>query len=358
MTDQSKPAVSVAICTYNGGTYIQSQLESILHQTQLPDEVIVVDDLSTDDTATIVKKYAQRSSGLVQFHQNSNRLGVTKNFERAMRMASRDIVFLADQDDYWLPTKVERMTEPFRSDRTVGLVYCDAAIVGSDLTPRGQTVFSTRGGSQIWKGDTREPLDVIVNSNVKGCTLAFRNSLSSSVLPIPFRTEGSLWAHDHWIAFVLAACSTVVAIPEPLMYYRIHEANTSGNIRGKSIVSEAGGSNSVPYRSRGRYSPNQVRRRLQQIKGMENHLIDMLSSGAELPRREKARDFLSVLHAERDALAERESIMSTASHLPRALRATRHFLYGHYRRYQRGCRAFIKDVFGISSQSARDRKEP
>ena len=109
--------ISVCIATYNGGKYIRQQIESILPQLDATDEIIISDDGSTDDTLLQIEAL---SSSLVRVYKHTNRLGYTRNFERALTYAKGDVIFLCDQDDIWLPNKVEMcMKELTNSDLVV-----------------------------------------------------------------------------------------------------------------------------------------------------------------------------------------------------------------------------------------------
>ena len=101
------PKVSIALCTYNGAPYILEQLRSIEQQTWLPDEVIICDDRSQDNTVELVQEYAEQSKLSIQVFCNPENLGYRKNFFKAMSLTQGDLIFLADQDDVWHPEKVE-----------------------------------------------------------------------------------------------------------------------------------------------------------------------------------------------------------------------------------------------------------
>src|SRR4051794_15860948 len=97
------PMFSVAMCTYNGARFIGAQLASVAAQTRTPDELIVCDDRSTDETVAIVQKFADSAPFRVRLHVNEENLGSTKNFERAVSLCEGDLIALCDQDDVWLP---------------------------------------------------------------------------------------------------------------------------------------------------------------------------------------------------------------------------------------------------------------
>lgn len=94
--------LSVALCTYNGESFLQQQLDSILQQELSVDEIVICDDGSTDRTISIIESYKQRYHyPTFILEQNKKNKGVRKNFEYAISLCSGDIIFLSDQDDVW-----------------------------------------------------------------------------------------------------------------------------------------------------------------------------------------------------------------------------------------------------------------
>ena len=102
--------VAVVMCTYNGGMFLREQLDSILRQTYPISEIIVQDDCSTDDTMDILRSYAARDSR-VRVTRNAANLGFNRNFRSAVMKATADFVAISDQDDVWMPDKIERQVE-------------------------------------------------------------------------------------------------------------------------------------------------------------------------------------------------------------------------------------------------------
>ena len=129
--------ISIALCTYNGSRYLKEQLDSIAGQTRLPSELIIRDDRSTDDTVDIARRFAETAPFAVKVHVNSENVGSTKNFELAIEGCSGDIIALSDQDDIWLPQKLERLEAEFAADPGVGLVFSDAELTDEKLAPLG-----------------------------------------------------------------------------------------------------------------------------------------------------------------------------------------------------------------------------
>lgn len=226
---------SVAMCTYNGAAYLEEQLDSIAQQTRLPNELVVCDDNSSDESLRILQSFAARSAFPVRLHLNESNLGSTKNFEKAICLCDGDIIALADQDDVWHPEKLALLEREFSSAPHVGLVFTDAEIVDENL----RTI-----GPQLWKftfgpGDHRlvkagKPLCVLLRHNViTGATMAFRAKFNSLISPIPANLCRNL-VHDNWIALVVASVASVSSIPKPLIKYRQHSNQQLGVLRHTS----------------------------------------------------------------------------------------------------------------------------
>ncbi|MFL5505263.1 MAG: glycosyltransferase, partial [Gemmatimonadales bacterium] len=104
-----RAGVSVVLCTYNGARYLPEQLDSLARQSLPPTELVVRDDDSTDETASLVAAFAERAPFPVRWTCNAERLGPTRNFGAAIADATGEFVALCDQDDVWLPEKLERV---------------------------------------------------------------------------------------------------------------------------------------------------------------------------------------------------------------------------------------------------------
>ena len=109
--------LSVAMCTYFGKDYIRDQLLSIHRQTVPVDEIVICDDCSEDDTVEIIRKLTKQYDLPVRLFINEWNYGYKKNFEQAICRCTGDIIFLSDQDDTWIPTKVETIVNYFDRNR-------------------------------------------------------------------------------------------------------------------------------------------------------------------------------------------------------------------------------------------------
>lgn len=213
--------ISIALCTYNGAKYLQEQLDSFAAQTRLPDELVVCDDASSDDTNLLLKSFAKAAPFDVRIFVNRKNLGSSKNFEQAIEKCSGDIIALSDQDDVWLPEKLESIASAFRSQLDAGLVFTDAIVTDEHLKPTGwklwDMTFRRRDRRRFIKG---EAVDVLLEYNVvTGATMAFRSHFRDQLLPIPELTD---FMHDGWISLVIATRSRLHFVPESLIHYRQH----------------------------------------------------------------------------------------------------------------------------------------
>jgi len=203
--------ISVAMATYNGAIYLQEQLDSFLQQTRQPDELVVCDDGSTDDTLQILEAFQQQAPFSVQIYRNDHNLGYIKTFEKTLSRCSGDIIFLSDQDDVWHSNKIKAMTE-FMVDGGYHLGINDQVLVDSNLTPLGGTMLlNTRamGLSDSWF--------------VSGCCTAITSKFRDLALPFPEVIQ----AHDSWLHRLASAWDCRGVLNEPLQDYRRHGSNAS-----------------------------------------------------------------------------------------------------------------------------------
>jgi glycosyltransferase involved in cell wall biosynthesis len=221
--------LSVAMCTCNGGRYLPEQLESIACQSSLPGELVICDDRSTDGSIDIIKTFARNAPFNVCLTINSERLGTTKNFEKAIDSCSGEIIALSDQDDFWNPEKLRLIQAQFRNSSRVGLVFTDADIVDDGRNSLGYRLWESVGFNQAKQRQTTKGdlFGVLLKHNyVTGATLAFRAHFKKSILPIP-----EIFMHDAWIAIILSFLTDIAIIPDPLIQYRQHAGNQIGAIK-------------------------------------------------------------------------------------------------------------------------------
>lgn len=221
--------VSVALCTYNGERFVRQQIESILLQRPRPDELIVSDDGSTDQTLSIVREIAESplADGVTVVVLTGERpLGVTRNFQRAVEAATGDLIALSDQDDVWHEGRLERIAARFAADEGLLLVHTDADLVDTDGQPLHRTLFESLEvtASEFDAELAGRAFDAFIRRNLAtGATVVFRRTLLDVAIPF---ADG--WVHDEWLAAVAAAAGRVEVLQEPTIDYRQHDSNQIG----------------------------------------------------------------------------------------------------------------------------------
>ena len=222
------PSIAIALATYNGSRYIARQLDSIFAQTASDWVLLIRDDGSTDGTAGIVKKYQEAHPGKITVIEDGRKnLGPRDNFGRLIECAEAEYLMFCDQDDVWLPDKVERtlarmqkLEQRFGRDIPL-LVHTDMTVADEDLRPIAPSFW------EYQKMDPRrgEHFQRIFIGNVaNGCTVMINRKLRDIALPIP---PGAIM-HDWWLALVAAAFGKIDFIPDQTVLYRLHGRNVVG----------------------------------------------------------------------------------------------------------------------------------
>jgi glycosyltransferase involved in cell wall biosynthesis len=239
MTGQSPnppgAGLSVALCTWNGQKFLRAQLDSIAAQTTPVDEIVVCDDCSADGSVQIIRDFAAQSKIAVRLEMNPARLGVTRNFQKAISLCTGRIIFLCDQDDLWHKEKVANLVACF-DDPAVGLTFSNAEVVREDLSPAGydlwQSVWFDAAEQTRVRGGNALPV-LLRHAIAAGSTLAFRASYLPLILPIPDLPH----SHDIWITLLIACVARIYPLDKNLVQYRLHSTNTVG-LQNHNLLSQ------------------------------------------------------------------------------------------------------------------------
>ena len=221
--------LSVVICTYNGVSYLQEQLDSLLAQGRLPDEIIVGDDGSTDGSWDLLQAFTGRARDLgvdARLTQHPVNLGYVKNFESMLRQATGDVLLLCDQDDVWRKDKLEVVGRRFEQEPSMVLLHSDARLIDAKGGSLRHGLFESLELSPYERSTVRSggAFGVLLRRNiVTGATAAVRRDVIDAALPI-----GNGWIHDEWLGIVAAAIGRVDFINDSLIDYRQHGANQIG----------------------------------------------------------------------------------------------------------------------------------
>jgi len=221
--------VSVCVATFNGGLYVEEQLNSILAQLSLDDEVIVCDDQSSDDT---LEKIAAINDRRIKIYVNTTNLGYVRNFERAVSLAEGDYLFLSDQDDVWPAGRLFKMLEAFEASRK-------SVVVGNfDVFTTGETGFRKYHACLTGKYNRTGILNIIqmMKGGIPyfGCCMGFRKEFVKYYLPFP---DPSV-SHDIWLAIVSNFRGEIFHISDIVSHRRLHDTNIT--IASRSLVKKIG----------------------------------------------------------------------------------------------------------------------
>ncbi len=222
-------SVSVIMATYNGERFIAGQLESLTRQTHRPLEIIVSDDGSSDGTRQIVADFSRSSPVPIKLLVNPVNVGYADNFLSAASLAQGDLLAFCDQDDIWLPNKLEECAKPFADDRIQLSVHTAELIdeAGATVGYLAQGISRTGPLAPL----RFEPWGVFM-----GFSVLFRRNLLDLMPadqrgPEPFNPSKPL-SHDRWAYFLATSAGGVFAIQTPLVKYRQHSSNVFGSRGG------------------------------------------------------------------------------------------------------------------------------
>ncbi len=212
---------SVLISTFNGEAFIEEQLASLLEQTVQPDEVLIVDDCSTDGTYAKVQAFlAQNQLDGWRLSQNERNRGFRANFRALAEAATGELVFFCDQDDVWGKRKIETCLDVMSCRPDINLLCTDYICSGirpaedslSPTAPRGdrniEKIRPHKGKPYIWLG----------------CAMAVRASFIREILPY----WADDWAHDECVWCMAEASSSCAILHETHLWHRVHGGNATG----------------------------------------------------------------------------------------------------------------------------------
>ena len=218
--------------TFQGAAYLKAQMDSILGQSVPVHEIIACDDGSTDGTREILAAYAA-DNPQIQLHFNEKNLGTVANMQQCLRKTTGDLIFLADQDDVWLPTKAEKTLAFFQQNPEADAVFSNADIIDEvGETQFGMTLWDIIGFpyGQVELADFESRVDNVVT----GAGLAFKRNQELLEKDIP-QIPGLL--HDGWIGLYFASKNTLKANPEKLFQYRSHaNQQVGGKIKERQAL--------------------------------------------------------------------------------------------------------------------------
>lgn len=224
----SRPSLSIVLATYNGSRFLREQLDSIYFQTFQADEVLAIDDCSTDDTVDILEEYHKRHG--LKYVINERNLRVNANFEKGVCMATGDYISLCDQDDVWFKEKNEilynKLFELEQEEIAKGNIdengKCTTPIITSGrnivVNSKLEVIYSNER-----EYDTDKWYDTILYHLSQGSNMMMNRACLKYILP--FVSHESGLTYDLPIGIVVALVGRKYDFHQALMSYRVHENN-------------------------------------------------------------------------------------------------------------------------------------
>ncbi|MCU1403634.1 MAG: hypothetical protein JWM70_1958 [Microbacteriaceae bacterium] len=241
-------SISVALCTHNGASFLEEQLRSILAQDLRPNEIVISDDASTDDTLDVIRTVTDdlvAASIDVRVLQNAEPLGVTANFEQAVLACSGELVALCDQDDVWHSNRLLAAVSRFEQSPDLLLLSSNAQLVDEAGESIGHSLFEGLDITEDTLAAVRAGRgfhELLRRNLATGATTLLRRRLVEIAVPFP-----EPWVHDEWLTVIAAATGRFEIADERLIDYRQHEGNQIGARRRgfvgklKRVVEPRGG---------------------------------------------------------------------------------------------------------------------
>ena len=203
--------VSVVLASYNGEKYIRRQIESIMHQLDLDDELIVSDDGSTDKTKDIVNELIKSDSRIKLI--DGPKKGYNKNFENAIMHAKNEFVFISDQDDIWMDNKVKRVLEEF--DDKTNCIRHDCIVIDDNDNVLIESYNKERKANLSYKKN-------FYKNTFTGCCMAIRRDWLLKLLPLPSDVY-----YDAWIGILSCKFNNAKILDDKLIKWCRHEGTVT-----------------------------------------------------------------------------------------------------------------------------------
>ena len=217
--------VSVVIATYNGEKFIEEQLDSLFEQTYIPDEILIFDDKSKDNTLQIVQKYIEKKDkkNVCVIFENEYNKGYAQNFYDGVCKAKNELIFFCDQDDIWDKNKIFNMMNVMNNNSSINLLC-------SNLEPFYYEKNTRKWDKKIlkeMKNDEKIEIKEISYENFhlkrSGCTMCIRKSFLNEIKPYWINN----WAHDDFVWKMAMVTSTCAIYHNVTVKRRMHSNNAT-----------------------------------------------------------------------------------------------------------------------------------
>lgn len=226
MTDLSaNNEIAILLATYNGGKYLREQLDSIFAQTYTKWHLYIHDDGSIDDTNQIITEYRSRHPDKITIVEGEATGGAKNNFYFLLKNVESPLYMFSDQDDVWLPNKIEIELEAWNNNKDEEipvLVFTDLKIVNQNLDFISESLWSYYNFETV----NIRMQSLILQNVVTGCTMLINKKMRDMM--IMYKHIDNVPMHDKWAAMIALQFGKMIRIPIQTILYRQHENNSVG----------------------------------------------------------------------------------------------------------------------------------
>ena len=221
--------IDILLSTFNGAAFLDDLLQSLYGQTYSDWRLLIRDDGSTDDTVDLLNRWYEKDKERITILNSENRnIGPKKSFEKLLEYSKSDYIMFCDQDDYWLPDKVQntltrmKELEQHHPGKPVQ-VFSDLTVVDQDLKVLHHSFWEY---TKVHPENVKNIYRLLINNPVVGCTVMINKVAKLLVLPIP----DDAVMHDWWIALNVAQKGVVDFLNYTTILYRLHQNNSIGAV--------------------------------------------------------------------------------------------------------------------------------
>ncbi|MGA1980070.1 MAG: glycosyltransferase family 2 protein [Sedimentisphaerales bacterium] len=230
----TQPAISICMATYNGEQFLGQQLDSIIAQSNQDWQLLVRDDGSDDNTVHIVEDYAGRLPEKIRLvTDDGNRLGASLNFGKLLEYADTEYIMFSDQDDVWLPNKIEltlnamKAAEQIYPDKPI-LIHTDLQVMDYKLDIIANSMWSYQ---KLFPEAGSDLNRIMAQNVVTGCTVMLNKKARAVSIPVP--DEAIMY--DWWLALKVCEHGKIIYVSIPSVLYRQHSKNRLGAQKVRKI---------------------------------------------------------------------------------------------------------------------------
>ena len=219
--------VDILLATYEGGPYLTEQLESIMRQSYPHFHLYIRDDGSTDQTLSTIDSFLQNYPDRISVISSNQRLGVKGNFSELMNHAHANYIMFCDQDDIWLPHKIESSLRKIKDlenqhgTQSPLLIHTDLTVVDGNLEILSHSFWEY---SQLKPHRANSLNRLLAHNIITGCTILINKPLLQLAAPIPEEAV----MHDWWLGLVASTFGRIDFLEESTILYRQHSKNDIG----------------------------------------------------------------------------------------------------------------------------------